>query len=175
MKCKYCDKPLRRDNKIGTCRQHRPLSDSRKAYMSEYANSNSEQIAAYKKEWAVQNRPLLNTQQKARLSEDVNAALAHALRTRLNRALKGNFRISSAVNELGCTLEELKAHLENQFEVGMTWDNHTTFGWHIDHIIPLSKVDLSDKEQFKKVCHYSNLRPLWWKSNIQRNRIKSQE
>jgi hypothetical protein len=175
VKCKVCDKQLRKDNAIGTCRQHRSLSDSRKSYMNEYAKSNSEDIAVYKKTWATENRDKLNKQQKARLKKDINASLAHALRTRLNRALKGNFKVSSAVSELGCSLEEFKIYLENQFELGMTWDNHTNFGWHIDHIIPLHKLDLSNEEQFKIACHYTNLRPLWWRPNIQRNRISSQE
>lgn len=144
--------------------------------MSEYAATNGPQLVQYKKIWATENRDLLNTQQKERLQTDINAKLAHSLRTRLNRALKGNFKAGSVVNELGCSINELRQHLESQFEPGMSWDNHTIFGWHIDHILPLSECDLSDLEQFKKACHYTNLRPLWWRENIQRNRIEySQE
>ena len=45
----------------------------------------------------------------------------------------------------------------------MTWDNHGTHGWHIDHHKPLSSA--KTKEELKLLCHYKNLRPLWAKEN----------
>lgn len=87
------------------------------------------------------------------------------LRTRLWKALRGNKKAGSVIRDLGCTLDELKIHLENQFTEGMTWDNHSLNGWHIDHIYPLSKVDLTNREQFLKACHYTNLQPLWATDN----------
>lgn len=143
--------------------------------MVEYAKINESKLAAYKSQWAVDNRDKLNAQQRARLKNDINCSIAHSLRTRLNMALKGKTKAGSVISELGCSIEELKQYLEKQFTEGMDWTNHTNYGWHIDHIIPLSKLDLTDIEQFKKACHYTNLRPMWWRPNIQRNRIVSQE
>ena len=40
----------------------------------------------------------------------------------------------------------------------MTFDNHGLYGWHIDHIIPLSTAKT---EEAIKLCHYTNLQPLW--------------
>ena len=66
-----------------------------------------------------------------------------------------------------CTMETLKAHIEKQFEPGMTWENHGE--WHIDHIIPLhynedgeeiSLDDLIDR------LHYINLQPMWASENL---------
>ena len=95
------------------------------------------------------------------------------LRNRLHQALKGYVKNGSAVSDLGCTVQELKIHLENQFEEGMTWDNWKFDGWHIDHIKPLSKFDLTDPEQLKEAVHYTNLQPLWWNENLEKgNRME---
>ena len=51
----------------------------------------------------------------------------------------------------------------------MTWQNHGKFGWHIDHINPCSRFNLSDIEQQKQCFHYSNLQPLWWWENLKKS------
>ena len=61
---------------------------------------------------------------------------------------------------IGCIPNELKIYLENLFLDGMNWDNYGYYGWHIDHIIPLS-FGKNDKEIYE-LCHYKNLQPLWW-------------
>jgi len=69
--------------------------------------------------------------------------------------------------------QELAGHLSKQFydhpETGeeMTFDNHGYYGWHIDHIIPLSTA--TTEEDIIKLCHYTNLQPLW----AEENRTKS--
>lgn len=48
----------------------------------------------------------------------------------------------------------------------MSWDNYgKKDGWSIDHIIPLISANLEDRQDLIKVCHYTNLRPLWTKDN----------
>jgi hypothetical protein len=93
---------------------------------------------------------------------DKSFCIAKRLRVRLRKLVKYN---RSGIWELsGCSREELVAHLESQFQPGMTWDN--IHEWHIDHIVPLSAFDLTDQEQLKKACHYTNLQPLWAKDNL---------
>ena len=72
----------------------------------------------------------------------------------------------SAVRDLGCTIEELKLYLAAKFQPGMSWENWSFAGWHIDHIRPLASFDLTDSAQFKLAVHYTNLQPLWAKDNF---------
>jgi hypothetical protein len=67
---------------------------------------------------------------------------------------------------IGCTPEFLKEHIEKQFQPGMTWDNNSIDGWHIDHIIPLDSA--KNEEDVKRLCHYTNLQPLWAEQNIKK-------
>ena len=43
-------------------------------------------------------------------------------------------------------------------------------GWHVDHIKPLHEFNLDDEEEFEKASHYTNLQPLWWWQNLEKNR-----
>lgn len=106
---------------------------------------------------------------KNKYSNDINFKLAMILRARLTGALKGKLKIGSAVRDLGCSMSAFIAYIESQFHPGMSWDNYGYYGWHIDHIIPLSSFDLSDPEQLKKACHYTNLQPLWAKDNFNKS------
>lgn len=83
-------------------------------------------------------------------------------------ALKNQQKAGSAVDDLGCTIPELMAHLERRFLPGMTWANWSRHGWHIDHIKPLASFDLTDREQFLAACHYTNLQPLWAVDNLRK-------
>lgn len=102
---------------------------------------------------------------KVRPSQDEGFRLARNLRKRLRTALKDNFKTGSAVADLGCSIYDFKTYLESKFVDGMSWENYGREGWHIDHILPLSKFDLQDVEQVKKACHYTNLQPLWAQDN----------
>jgi hypothetical protein len=68
---------------------------------------------------------------------------------------------------IGCSPEFLKEYLENQFAEGMSWDNHGQYSWHIDHIIPLSSAKTD--EEIYKLCHYTNLQPLWAEDNLRKS------
>lgn len=101
---------------------------------------------------------------------DLQYRLKNVLYLRVWNALRGSIRSGSAVRDLGCSIKHLKKHLEGQFQDGMTWENYGFNGWHIDHIVPLAFFDLSNKEQFLKACHYTNLQPLWAIENIKKGK-----
>jgi hypothetical protein len=62
---------------------------------------------------------------------------------------------------LGCDGHFLKEYLEKTKVSGKDYSDA-----HIDHIIPCSSFDLSDKEQQRKCFHYTNLQLLPAKENI---------
>jgi len=91
--------------------------------------------------------------------------LKDILRKRVRNALLGTAKAETTMNLLGCSMEELRRHLESNFEEGMSWGNHGIHGWHIDHKIPCSAFDLTDPEQQKECFNFRNLQPLWAKDN----------
>ncbi len=102
---------------------------------------------------------------RERRHKDLNFRIMHVLRCRLGKYLRGDCRIS-AVRHLGCTVEELRLHLERQFRDGMTWENYGRHGWEIDHIKPLALFDLTDPSEAAEAVHYTNLQPLWAADNL---------
>ena len=104
--------------------------------------------------------------QRERSKVDIDYKLAVNLRHRLRRSIKELPKRGSAVDDLGCSIPELKVHLETLFLPGMSWANYGE--WHIDHILPLSSFDLTDLVQLRKACNYKNLQPLWAIDNLKK-------
>ncbi len=69
---------------------------------------------------------------------------------------------------LGCTISELFTYLQSKFLPGMSWENYSRKGWHIDHIRRLSSFDLTDVEQRRIAFHHTNLQPLWASDNMRK-------
>ena len=94
---------------------------------------------------------------------DINFRLSKSLRDRLYKAITRDSKKISATSLIGCSLDQLKLHIEAQFTEGMTWDNYGE--WHIDHIRPCASFDLTDLTQQSECFNFSNLRPLWEHEN----------
>lgn len=104
---------------------------------------------------------------KRRKAEDPAWKLAAYLRSRISGVISGKKKCGSAVKDLGCTVQELKAHLEALFQPGMSWSNYGQ--WHLDHKKPLASFDLTDRVQLLQACHFSNLQPLWALDNLMKS------
>lgn len=102
---------------------------------------------------------------------DPNSATAGVLRARIGAALRGVRKASSSTELLGCSIEECRQHLEEQFEDGMTWDNHgKDIGmWHIDHRRPCHSFNLLYEDEQRKCFHHTNLQPMWASENISKS------
>jgi hypothetical protein len=132
---------------------------------NEYSQNWRKNNPDYKKKYNEKNREKLwETEKKRR--ENFLVKLSNNIRCRVTNYLKSkNIKKNNKTFDIvGCTPEILKEHLEKQFIEGMCWDNYGKFGWHIDHIIPLSSA--SSEEEIFKLCHYTNLQPLWAFDNL---------
>jgi hypothetical protein len=88
-------------------------------------------------------------------------------RIRIFLKIKNITKKNKTFEIVGCTPDFLKKHLERQFKDNMTWDNYGFYGWHIDHIIPLSSA--KTEEEIYKLCNYTNLQPLWAEENMKKS------
>lgn len=88
------------------------------------------------------------------------------LRRRTYKAFRSSYwqKKDSFKHLLGCEYKMAFNHIESQFKDGMSWDNRSK--WHIDHIIPLASANT--EEELMKLCHYTNLQPLWAKDNLKK-------
>lgn len=161
-----------REHHIATVRAYQAANPDKIKQYQTNARSNLDKAAELERtnRWRRENRDHVLTKRRARSKErystDETFRMTAVLRSGLIRALNGKGKGGSAIEALGCTIDELRAHLEARFTEGMTWDNWAMDGWHIDHIRPLSSFDLTDPKQVKQVCHYTNLAPLWAFDNM---------
>lgn len=82
------------------------------------------------------------------------------IRTALQRQC-GLKKTAHTYELVGCTPQQLKAHIEAQFEPMMSWKNMGFNGWHLHHIKPCEAFDLTIPSQQQLCFHYTNLRPMW--------------
>lgn len=140
-----------------------------------WAKENPEKVKECNKRWQSENRARLR-EYKNRRNEDPVIRIAQNLRNGIRRVLNGTYKSSSSMDLLGCTVEECKKHLEDQFQEGMSWDTYGFYGWHIDHIRPCSSFDLIQEDQQRVCFNYKNLQPLWAAENLSKgNRWEGEE
>ena len=141
-----------------------------KEYRTNWKKSNKERIKEQGKVYRKLNKTKITKDKQAyskiKYKTDIQYRLKSSLRSRLRMAIKKDLKSGSAVRDLGCSISEFKLYIESKFQPGMSWDNWGQYGWHIDHIKPIASFNLTDRQQFLEVCHYTNLQPLWWQDNL---------
>jgi hypothetical protein len=78
-------------------------------------------------------------------------------------------RLRKSMDFLGCSIDEFKKHVEDQFQPGMSWGDKNSFV--LDHIIPVAWFDLSDPIQQDICFHYTNFQPLTYLQNAKKSDI----
>lgn len=97
------------------------------------------------------------------------------MKDRLRKRIRAQFKKRSIKKEtttailIGCSMAEYISYIESLWTDGMNWENYGIFGWHIDHIRPLSSFDLTDIEQQKAAFNFKNTQPLWAIDNIKKS------
>lgn len=132
-----------------------------------YRQNNKDKLNKQKRNYRKNNRDKILQSKKDyynRKKNDPLWLLTKRLRNRTTQAFRVSkwYKNTITRNILGDDYDIVYKHIENQFTEGMSWDNISE--WHIDHIIPLSLA--KTEEELIKLCHYTNLQPLWIKDNL---------
>ena len=70
---------------------------------------------------------------------------------------------------LGCDIDTLKRHIEEQFTDGMSWSNRgKESGWHLDHSEPFKYGNPTAEKKLQRL-HYTNLQPLPKSENLKKS------
>lgn len=174
----YCKKCKREEGRIYRLKNKEKISKRMKIYHAKtrhlrkikahiYYLNNKKKISNRIKIYREKNKEHLVKKQREysrrQYKNDIKFRLSCVLRTRINKALKGENKSLNTMFLIGCEIDYLMYHLQCKFKQDMTWDNYGD--WHIDHIKPCVSFDLSKPSEQRKCFHYTNLQPLWAKEN----------
>ena len=126
--------------------------------VASWKSCNKSKVKAYTRTCALNRRDKIKIENR-----NPKRRLISSLRKRMKQFM---FQRMSRSDGFACSPIELRAHIERQFKVGMTWGNYGK--WHVDHIVPCSAFDLTNPEHIKTCFHFNNLRPLWAKDNMEK-------
>lgn len=169
-KCKFCEQDR---DAILDFWEYRPTKCKRCMYATsrKSVKNNTEKVKEYQRLYRQEYRKKMAP--AAKLRKNVSRVIGRALSSGKNG--------DSCTKYLPYSFQELKEHLEKQFEPWMNWKNYglydsktwndnvpSTWTWNVDHIIPQSTFkyfSMKDNE-FQQCWALSNLRPLASKNNF---------
>lgn len=161
--------------------------DKRKIYFKQYRKDCEKQIKEYylknqqnKREYSKiyfrQNKDKKYQYVKKRKQIDVHFKLKMNIRSLVNSRLKKHLlskNYKSTFSFLPYTVDELKQHLENQFEPWMNWNNWSNKQghWTIDHkkADSLFNYKSVEDEEFQKCWALENLQPMEYIKNVKKS------
>lgn len=149
--------------------------ERQRAYYKEYRARNLERVRERERIYARENKearykkslPYQKDWSRKRRKSDPLFAIKDRVRVKINQSLRSIKKRKSQGTQkyLGCTWSELAIHIERQFAINMNWQNRDQ--WHIDHILPVASAKTI--EELIPLLHFTNLRPLWAKDNLEKS------
>lgn len=178
-KCKICAKTITKNsvakNKIKYIqKQNEYYQNNKKEHLlrnKNYIKKNKIKYNLYQKEYNIKNKDKIkiykNQYKLYQYNNNVEYKILVLLRSRLRTVLNSSNinKSNKTIELLGCTIEQFKQHLEQQFKPEMNWLNHGEI-WEIDHIKACDNFDLTIIENQFKCFHYSNMQPLFKTTKI---------
>lgn len=148
---------------------HRSYLNNRESNIKasqKWAENNREKSNEIKKRYRNKNLKEVQKKQREYQREKIKDP-TYRLSKNISKAiwswLKGNKNYRHWEDFVDYSLEELREHLESQFDNYMSWDNYGSY-WHVDHIKPKSLC-----ESFEEIWKLSNLQPLEARKNLSKN------
>jgi hypothetical protein len=182
--CITCGKQYKFDNEIKIKEQIKKYNKKRSLSKKEWSEKNKDKVNESRKNWVKKNLE----REKQRKKEYSKKYYVNNKKKRLeySKEKQKEYRKNNPLFKLKCNLrkrigffikkksistelilgisfEEFKKYFELKFTEGMSWDKMGK-EIHIDHIIPLSLA--KNEDEIIKLCHYTNLQPLWAKDNL---------
>ncbi len=142
------------------------IKTSKRKYQKKWKEANPEYIS----KWRDQNKERItitgNKYEKQRRQIDPVYKFSRDIRSLINGSFKrkGSKKPIKTEQILGCSINEFKNYIISKCTEGVTLEDFKREGYHIDHIIPLSIAN--SEEEILKLCHYTNLQPMWCKENL---------
>ena len=126
---------------------------------------NSEKQKASEKKYT-QNNPEKLREKWRNAASKPHRIIRDRLNHRIADALRSvkHYKSNKTKNYTGCSMEYLKKWFEYQFNDKIGWHNYGN--WHIDHVLPCSKFDLTKHEDQIECFNWRNLRPCLKEENI---------
>jgi hypothetical protein len=169
--CKECRHEKHILNKEINNKRSREYGSKNKENRKKYNEKNRKKLNEYSKNWKINNLEYKERQSKLKWNRDKSKRendplfkLTYNIRTLISKTIRefGSAKKSKTYLILGCSFEEFKIYLENQFSEGMNWENYGK--WHLDHKKPISFANTED--EIYELNNYKNFQPLWAFDNL---------
>jgi hypothetical protein len=164
-KCTKLCPTCKHERQKARCRRYKATnSDYISQYNQQYKSVHKDEISSYNHNYNKENREAITAYRRDREQNDPVFRMRLACASRISAMIREKKADYKTMELLGCSYEHLKKWIEFQSSSEITLDNYGSY-WHLDHVIPCAKFDLSKDEEIKKCFHWTNVQPLEAKRN----------